>query len=136
VIKWLDRAMPLPVRPYVGETEATASASNDLPPFWVAIAPVLLPVLLISANTIVKVIVKTNPGWQSIANLTGVIGDPNAALLLAAIVAMGTVVWKRRLSLSALGATDGRGLDERRHYHLDYIGGWGLRCHVEADRDQ
>jgi len=103
VIKWLDRAMPLPVRPYVGETEATTSASNDLPPFWVAIAPVLLPVLLISANTIVKVIVKTNPGWQSIANLTGVVGDPNAALLLAAIVAMGTVVWKRRLSLSALG---------------------------------
>lgn len=103
IIKWLDRAMPLPVRPYVGETDTTTASTNDLPPFWVAIAPVLLPVLLISANTIMKVLVKTNPGWQSVAALTGVVGDPNAALLLAAIVAMATVVWKRRLSLSALG---------------------------------
>ncbi|MGQ9770364.1 MAG: GntP family permease [Thermogutta sp.] len=103
LVKLLDRAMPLPVRPYVGETETAVSPVGDLPPFWLAIAPVLLPVLLISANTIAKVVVKTNPSWQGFADLAGVIGDPNLALLLAAVVAMGTVVWKRRLSLSALG---------------------------------
>lgn len=103
IIRLLDRSMPLPVRPYVGEVETPPAQEQDLPPFWLSAMPVILPVLLISANTIIKVVVKSYPSWQNLANVTGVIGDPNAALLLAAVVAMGTVAWKRHLSLQALG---------------------------------
>jgi len=103
LIKLLDWAMPLPVRPYVGEVETPVSEEKDLPPFWLAVAPVVLPVLLISANTVMNAVVKGYPSWQTVASFTGVIGDPNAALFLAALVAMGTVAWQRRLSLNALG---------------------------------
>ncbi len=100
VIRLLDRLMPLPVRPYVGEVETPSTQEQDLPPFWLSVTPVILPVLLISANTITKVVVRSYPSWQNLANVTGVIGDPNVALLLAAVVAMGTLAWKRRLSLT------------------------------------
>lgn len=98
-----NRISPLPVRPYVGETETPPLANEDLPPFWLSILPVILPVLLISAQTVCKAILPDSPQWQFVRATVAVLGDANMALLLAAIIAMATVVWKRQLSLDGLG---------------------------------
>lgn len=102
-IALLDRLWPLPVRPYPGETDTAPRGDNELPPFWLASAPVILPVVLISANTIFKVLAQNNPWWTPLAAAGALVGDPNSALFLAAIVAMATTIWKRKLSLQQLG---------------------------------
>ncbi|MGQ9605544.1 MAG: GntP family permease [Thermogutta sp.] len=99
----LDRAHPLPMRPYPGEQEMPVPRDSDLPPFWVAILPVLLPVVLISSNTVVQMIAKSQAVPQVPAQVLAMLGDPNAALLLSALVAMATLKWKRGLSLVELG---------------------------------
>ena len=49
--KACDRWMPIPMRPLAGVEETAPLPDSALPPLWLAAAPVVLPVLLISANT-------------------------------------------------------------------------------------
>ncbi|RMF96181.1 MAG: GntP family permease, partial [Planctomycetota bacterium] len=52
-----DRWLQLPMRPYPGEEpDAAAERPSTLPPLLLALLPVVLPVVLISANTIVGVV--------------------------------------------------------------------------------
>ncbi|NMC20843.1 MAG: gluconate permease [Thermogutta sp.] len=99
----LDRVSPIPMRPYPGEEELPIPRDSELPPFWLAILPVILPVILISSNTVVQMLAKSQPFPQGPARLLAMLGDPNAALLLSAFVAMATLKWKRGLSLAELG---------------------------------
>jgi gluconate:H+ symporter, GntP family len=46
-----DRLMPTPMRQIGNEPEPEPLADDELPPLWLAIVPVALPVLLISINT-------------------------------------------------------------------------------------
>ncbi|CAN5913807.1 SLC13 family permease [soil metagenome] len=48
---WIDRRMDVPMRPVPGMKEEPPSDAN-LPPLWLAVLPVVLPVALISANTV------------------------------------------------------------------------------------
>ncbi len=48
----IDRLMPVPMRPIGTEPEAEPLADHQLPSLFVAVLPVVLPVLLISANTV------------------------------------------------------------------------------------
>lgn len=48
----MNRLMPLPMRPLGAEPEPEAIPDDKLPSLWISLAPVLLPVLLISTNTI------------------------------------------------------------------------------------
>lgn len=49
---FLDRLMPTPMRQVEGRKDAEALPDSELPPLWLSLAPVVLPVLLISANTV------------------------------------------------------------------------------------
>lgn len=99
----LDRFNPLPMRPYPGEEQLPIPRDSDLPPFGVAILPVILPVILISSNTVVQMLAKSQPFPQAPVRVLAMLGDPNAALLLSALVAMATLKWQRGLSLAELG---------------------------------
>ncbi|HEV7279925.1 MAG TPA: GntP family permease [Pirellulaceae bacterium] len=48
----LDRLMPTPMRQVEGRKDAEALPDAELPSLWLSLAPVVLPVLLISANTV------------------------------------------------------------------------------------
>ncbi len=48
----MNRLMPLPMRHLGNEPEPAAIPDDKLPSLWVSLAPVLLPVILISTNTI------------------------------------------------------------------------------------
>jgi len=52
IMNWL---LDIPMRPYVGEPELEPLADDDLPPLWLSLLPVILPVILISSNTAARV---------------------------------------------------------------------------------
>ena len=180
VCRLINRFMNVPMRPYSGESDLEPIPDSDLPPLWLSLLPILLPVILISSNTIANVfagrehINKILPGIvssqietsdknakylseklvnakiysdlgsidklaseiqkakirndkddaivlaqkltdnkvfgdtqvigpaQEAADITSVLGNPNLALFLSAVVAMFMLAWKRKLPLKQL----------------------------------
>jgi GntP family gluconate:H+ symporter len=98
VCKVINRFMDIPMRPYAGQTEPDPLDESQLPPFWISFAPVALPVILISTNTVTKALSVGEPMSQ----IAAVLGSRDMALLLAAAVAMFVLVRYRRISLREL----------------------------------
>jgi len=176
----INRFVDIPMRSYSDGPEPEPMTDAQLPPLWLSLLPVLLPVLLISSHTVANVFAKAE--WvdllthqltdtavvtaedantlaqdlvtaglasptddvdelakqlaeskiagtaqqagqlardliranvfaaveamprpaQDRANVTAVLGSPNLALLLSAVIAMGMMVWKRKMPLKAL----------------------------------
>ena len=184
VCKLLSRFVSVPMRPYSDEPEPDPLQDEELPPLWLSLLPVLLPVFLISTHTIANVFARTehtqllrqgimsaqiaddeadaqklaqdlikkelysdidgvealaeglvdarirkdivaatplaeqllNEGIfmrveqsprpaQTAADVTAVLGSPNLALLLSAVIAMALLVWKRQMPLKKLAQT-------------------------------
>ncbi|MBN1973835.1 MAG: hypothetical protein JW787_09375 [Sedimentisphaerales bacterium] len=116
VCRIINKYRDLPMRPYSGETEPEPLSDEHLPPLWLAVLPVILPVVLISMNTVAKAIVSAQaaaiaeaaasnviPFSKKIANITAILGDPNMALLISALIAMYVLVRQRKLTLKELG---------------------------------
>ena len=89
---WLNRVMPVAMRPLAG---ATASSSEEqeftrLPPLWMSLVPVLLPVVLITVDTVYRASLGSapSPSQQWLQGWLGLIGDANFAMVLAAIFAV------------------------------------------------
>ena len=105
----INRYVDIPMRPYSGEVEPEVREDRDLPPLWLSLLPVLLPVVLIGAHTVTKSIVgkelSGNVSWQPAADLFSILGNPNMALFISAVIALFLLVWQRRISLKALGQT-------------------------------
>ena len=53
---YMNRIMPLPMRQVGSEPEPEPLDDDKLPPLWLALAPVLLPVFMISCNTVLTTI--------------------------------------------------------------------------------
>lgn len=105
VCRALNRLAPMPMRPYSGDPEPEPLKDEQLPPLWLSLLPVVLPVIFISANTITKVFAKAESAGRIIKSandVTAFVGNPNFALLVSAAIAMFLVVWKRGLSLRQL----------------------------------
>lgn len=90
---WLDARFPAPLRAVseapVGAPPATERPESELPPLWLALTPIILPVLLIAGATTSGVAVT---GGRVVATL----GHPNIALALAAAISLATLAWSRR----------------------------------------
>jgi H+/gluconate symporter-like permease len=52
----IDRFQGIPMRPYAGQDEPEPIADDQLPPLWLSLLPVILPVILIAANTVTQTI--------------------------------------------------------------------------------
>jgi GntP family gluconate:H+ symporter len=98
VCKLVNRRMDIPMRPYAGQTEPDPLDENQLPPFWISFAPIILPVILISMNTVTKALDAGEP----LSQIAAVLGSRDMALLLAAAVAMFVLVRYRKISLKDL----------------------------------
>lgn len=98
VCKIINRFVDIPMRPYAGQDEPEALEDDQLPPFWISFAPIALPVILISMNTIVKAL-----GVGGVmAQIAAVLGHRDMALLLSAVLAMFVLVYYRSLSFKDL----------------------------------
>lgn len=105
----INRYVDIPMRPYSGEVEPQVQEDPDLPPLWLSLLPVLLPVVLIGAHTVTKSIVDKasggNVSWQPAADLFAILGNPNMALFISAVIAMVLLVRQRHIPLKELGRT-------------------------------
>jgi len=104
---WANRKWPVPVRDTTDVSVADLRSMTEkdeatLPPFWLSILPIVLPVLLIAGGTFFNSWVKTQspitttPWWRSIAVLIDNIGNPNVALTISAAIALVTFAWWNR----------------------------------------
>src|SRR5688572_6446658 len=97
---WSDRRTPL--HPPAAETAVDVESTRRVvtrPSLLSSILPIALPVLLISSNTIALSLAgpadTRDPFWSSVTAFTGIVGNPNAALMLAAGVAIWLYVRQR-----------------------------------------
>jgi len=104
---WFDRRMNIPLRPIgTGEAEPEPFDDSELPALSISLLPILLPVVLISAGTIVEALAKDAAEGSSLrqfADIVAVLGNVNFAMLLATAIAMWMLKTKRQLTLAGLG---------------------------------
>lgn len=94
--RWLGRRYDIPLRDVseAGSPERQVIADSDLPPFWLAIMPIFLPVALIAASSIVSAIntsllAQGDAGFNGVLlGVIGFLGDRNIAMLLSAAVSI------------------------------------------------
>lgn len=103
---WIDRRLGITIRPAPGETlerlEDTASRpESELPSVLASALPIALPVGLITAGTLAR-------GFGG-AGVTAVplafLGNPNLALMVAAVAALWVLARHRRLTVAQLSGT-------------------------------
>lgn len=96
---FVNRIWELPLResPEVSLAELEAVAKRDLselPPFWLALTPILLPVVLIGGKAAIDIF----PAGETVDQLFTTLGDKDIALVISAIIAMLTLAWYKRTS--------------------------------------
>jgi GntP family gluconate:H+ symporter len=101
-----NRQMDIPLRETPGMTlaeleELAARQEEKLPSFFVSMLPIVLPVLMITANTVVGALKITGP----LADWTAFLGNPNFALLVSAAVSVGILMKQKGQSLGDLTDT-------------------------------
>ena len=97
---WANRRWPIPIR----DTADTSTADlkdmaqkdeSTLPPFWLSMVPIILPVILIAGKTLFN-FRQEAPRPAAIAVVVDNVGNPNVALTISAAVAMLTFAWWHR----------------------------------------
>ncbi|MEZ5365702.1 MAG: SLC13 family permease [Bryobacterales bacterium] len=100
---WIDRKLDIAVREAPGlslkELEEIANKPESaLPGFWLSLAPIFLPVLLITANTLTGTFAPESP----IRPYASFFGNPSFALILSAGTAMWVLARQKGYSLREL----------------------------------
>ena len=99
---WIDRNMKFTLQPLgASEPEIDSLPDSKLPPLWIALVPILLPVLMVSFNTILSTLAKgagESSEWLRWVGFAKAVGNVNFAMLVSAAVAMITLVKQRGLN--------------------------------------
>ena len=107
--KLINRLMPLEMRELGTEQEHEPLSDEQLPGLIESLLPVVLPVLLISSNTVVEALMKAGSAMDTVPAyvdtlennfhpITAIFGNPNFALLISTVIAMFTLMRKRNLT--------------------------------------
>lgn len=75
---------------------------QDLPPAWLAVLPILLPVVLIGGNTVLDSVSQQFDLPAGVLQAAGELGDKTIALVLSAVIALGMLIWHKHSSLREL----------------------------------
>jgi gluconate:H+ symporter, GntP family len=101
---WANQRWEIPLRdsaefPLADLEKVSQKDARSLPPFFLAILPILLPVLLIAGNSIVQNFVapaSDRSHWQTQAlTLLAALGNKNIALVIAAAISLWLLTWGR-----------------------------------------
>ncbi len=105
----VQRRFDLPMRPIMGMTEEDpAEKSPPLPSLFASLLPIALPVIMIATGTIVNVLTdgETSASWvMALKTPMVLLGDPNTALLVAAMTSFFVYLKQCRPSKERLHAT-------------------------------
>ncbi|WP_372948659.1 GntP family permease [Mariniphaga sp.] len=101
---WVTRKWDLPMRdtPDISMEDLkkfSDQENKDLPRLWISVFPILLPIVLITGNTISKMLVsRTNANLnsfqQGIAEVFATVGDANIALAISSFIAL-YLLWSK-----------------------------------------
>jgi GntP family gluconate:H+ symporter len=95
----MNRRFDLPIRESVDFSlsdldELVNRDESELPPLWVSLMPILLPVILIAGYTILKNYSEQfSPTFMQVAET---FGNKNIALVISAAIALITLVWQKK----------------------------------------
>ena len=103
----LSRFQDIPLRetPDISleELESLSRRPTDqLPSLPLSLAPIILPVILITTNTVLSALASVNPDYVEAAKYAKVFGNANFALMLSAVIALWTVARQKQLNLRQL----------------------------------
>ncbi len=107
----LNRVMHVPMRQIGSEPEPKPLRDEELPSLLLSLLPVVLPVILITMNTVLDLLLK-GYGTVELAprllvqafEISAIIGNANFALLLSAVIAIVTLYKQRGLSRGELAS--------------------------------
>ncbi|TYT60278.1 GntP family permease [Natrialba swarupiae] len=90
--QWMDRRMDIPLRDALGTTaedliRQTEREGQDLPGTFEALLPIILVIGLVASDALFGVFL---PDGSMVTQITGLVGDPNIALTIAALMAAWT----------------------------------------------
>jgi gluconate:H+ symporter, GntP family len=112
-IVWQDRRMEIPLRETSGASlqelqKIAEKPESELPSLWWSIAPVLVPILLIGAGTIIKLLGAYSDSSLAeasspLSKIFAVLGNKNVALVIGAALGVWVVARQRSLSLTKIG---------------------------------
>lgn len=107
-VKWYSPRFDIPMRPLEGAApEPEPISDSQLPGLFLSALPIILPVFLISGQTIVAGMgAKANAteGMKTIASIASLVGEKNLAMLVSAAVALGVYWRQRRPSLAQMSS--------------------------------
>ena len=104
VARVLDAKLNIPYREQAAvavadeQGDAEEDSEVELPPLWLSVLPVVLPVLLISGNTALKTLAAgegASESLQQAASYSDLFGNANFALLLSTVVAL-YLLWRQK----------------------------------------
>jgi len=99
---YADRRMNIQMKPLDGElSEPEPLEDHQLPGLLMSLVPIILPVLLVSTDTIVRAMAGGS-GISRVAGITAVLGNVNLAMLMSAAIAMWMLKSKRALTNAQL----------------------------------
>jgi gluconate:H+ symporter, GntP family len=106
----LSKKNDIPMRPLEGgKPEPDPLPDDKLPSLLASLAPIILPVILISANTVVATLIKSSEDpsatLRKAKTVTALIGNANFAMLLSAAIAMIVYYRQRKPSRDELAKT-------------------------------
>lgn len=91
--RWINARYPIPLRDTAELSvdtlvKTTEKDSKELPPLWLSLLPVLLPVVLISGNTIVSPFIAEQESNKALAATIEFFGNKEIALTMSALIAL------------------------------------------------
>ena len=92
---WANKRWVIPLRATEEMEEAVSEGSeirHGLPPLWLALTPIILPVVLIAGQTLAK-------ANEIDSSVLKVLGDKNIALIISAVISLIMLAWVKRRSL-------------------------------------
>ena len=88
---WANKRMTIPIRDTGDVTLEELNTlmnkdDSELPPLWLSLLPIVLPLILITANTVARAVSGDTESW--LLNAFYFLGDSNIALTVSAVVAL------------------------------------------------
>lgn len=108
--RWANSRWEIPLRDSAAASleqleKSAQREDHELPPLWLSLLPILLPVILICGTTILPKHYRDIPGKYEpellqarLSMVVDSLGSPNVALMISAVVGLLTLVWYRGTS--------------------------------------
>ena len=106
---WINRRMEIPLRdspdaPLAELEKMAACDESELPPFWLSMLPIALPVVLIAGGTVLDRDTSGIDLGDSLGGAITFLSNKNIALIVSAAIALLTLAWKKQASRDDLAA--------------------------------